>query len=65
MTSRAGQLDLFAATPRSQDEAALMRVLVRAASGKPEPKGAMVGRMSRAAIRRLMTPLPPITVPRG
>jgi hypothetical protein len=60
------QLDLFAPKPRNHDEAVLVRVLLRAARGQPEPQGVMVGkvgRMSRAAIRRLMTPLPPITVP--
>lgn len=58
------QPDLFAATPRNHDEAVLVRALLRAARGQPEPKGAMVGKvgvMSRAAIKRLMTPLPRIT----
>lgn len=64
---REAQLDLFAARPRNNDEALLIRALQRAARGQPEPEGVMVGkvgRMSRAAIKRLMTPLPPITVPR-
>lgn len=59
------QLDLFATRPRNHDEEVLIRRLQDAARGKPEPQGAMVGkvgRMSRAAIKRLMTPLPRITV---
>lgn len=61
------QLDLFASRPRNHDEKLLIRRLQEAARGKPESKGTMVGKvgvMSRAAIKRLMTPLPRITVPR-
>lgn len=64
--SKTNQLDLFPVKPRNHDEALLVRALQRAARGQPEPVGAMVGKvgvMSRAAIKRLMTPLPRITVP--
>lgn len=52
------QLDLFAAKPRNFDEAALIRLLKEAVDLKAP------GLMSAATRRRLMTPLPPITVPR-
>lgn len=53
-----GQLDLFAPKPRNFDEAALLRRLREAEQGP-----AVVGPgMSRTALRRLMTPLPAITV---
>lgn len=66
MPCKPRQLDLFPVKPRNVDEAILVRALLRAARRQPEPAGVMVGkvgRMSRSAIRRLMTPLPPITVP--
>lgn len=53
------QLELFAFRPTNDEQAALMRRLESAVRGGPAPPG----RMSRAALRRLMTPLPPITVP--
>lgn len=55
------QPDLFAPSPRPFDEEALMRRLREAEAA---PLSAALPGFSRAAIRRLMTPLPPITVPR-
>jgi hypothetical protein len=55
------QLDLFGPHPTNKDQAALMRRLERAMRGADDQ---VTGRtLSRAALRRLMTPLPPITVP--
>lgn len=54
-----GQLELFGPVPTNKDQAVLLRRLEQAARGGPTPPG----RLSRAALRRLMTPLPPITVP--
>lgn len=54
------QLDLFARKPRSFDEAELIARLKEAVD-----ESAVVGHdMSAAAFKRLMTPLPRITVPR-
>lgn len=52
------QRDLFAPKPRNFDEAALMRRLDAAVKGAPIATGSG---LSRAAIKRLMTPLPAIT----
>lgn len=52
------QPDLFTPRPRSFDEATLLSRL-REVVLVPRSHG-----MTRAAIRRLMTPLPPITVPK-
>jgi hypothetical protein len=52
------QPDLFAPPPRPFDDAALMKRLAEAVDDS-----AIVGRgLTRAAVRRLMTPLPRITV---
>lgn len=46
-------------SPRTEEQAALVRRLEAAVRHAP-----LVGKtLSRAALRRLMTPLPPITVP--
>jgi hypothetical protein len=54
------QLDLFARRRPTFDEAALLKRLREAVDDS-----AVVGRgMTRAAIKRLMTPLPRLTVPK-